>query len=166
MRKIAQAYKIASKAILFFMVLVYPCQSQAQCNPNLWSKVYHPERLLVRRMCAIVTGTIVDATNGKNRDGCRHEADGDGHCWIKLDAGREKFLSEGNLIHQGGNLVFEPMCRYRVTQKDAMAVCKNWKQKLMLPPVGTHVRITGSWVFDMAHKHSEIHPVTRIEVLL
>jgi hypothetical protein len=36
-----------------------------------------------------VTGTIVDATNGKQTDGVRHEKDGDTHGWLEVDSGFE-----------------------------------------------------------------------------
>jgi hypothetical protein len=57
------------------------------------------------------------------------------------------------------------MCRYRVTQADAQAVCRNWKQKLIIPLVGSHVRITGAFVTDLQHGHNEIHPVSSIAVI-
>src|SRR5205807_9114160 len=50
-----------------------------QCDDTLWDHVYHPQRLIVKQQCISVTGTIVDATNGKKPDGVRHEADGDTH---------------------------------------------------------------------------------------
>lgn len=54
----------------------------AQCDTSLWNHVYNPERLIVKQQCIAVTGTIVDATNGRRRDGVRHEADGDTHGWL------------------------------------------------------------------------------------
>lgn len=136
------------------------------CDDSLWKKhIYHSYRLQVDNPCTVATGVIVDATHGKNKDGCRHEADGDGHCWLKLDPGQEQFLNQGNLDKQEGNLVFEPICRYRVTQEDAKAACKNYKQPLVIPPVGTHVRMVGAAVTDLQHGHKEFHPVWSITVL-
>lgn len=60
--------------------------SGAQCDANLWSHVYYPQRLIVNKQCAEVTGTIVDATNGRERDGVRHEQDGDTHGWLNVDS--------------------------------------------------------------------------------
>lgn len=38
--------------------------------------------------------------------------------------------------------------------------------KIVIPPVGTHVKLTGSWVMDDNHAHwNEIHPVMKIEEL-
>lgn len=135
------------------------------CDETLFKHLYNSDRLHIQQRCATVTGTIIDASHGKNKDGCRHEADGDGHCFLKLDAGQDKFINAKNIANEDGALVFEPMCRYRVTQEDAKAVCKNWKQKIMLPSVGSHVRATGVWVLDAEHGHMELHPITSIEIL-
>jgi hypothetical protein len=138
------------------------------CDPSLWQHVYNPNRLVVKQQCIGATGIIVDATKGKNKDGARHEADGDGHNWLKLDPGQEALLLPGNVATQQGNLVFEIICRYRVTQADAKTACQNFKSAVVLPPIGTHVRVWGSLIEDMDHKpiHREIHPVTRIDVLV
>jgi hypothetical protein len=136
------------------------------CDDSLWHRVYNPERLIVHNICASVTGTIVDATNGKHKDGVRHEADGDCHGWIKLDAGQEKYLNAGNFSDEDGNLVYEIVCLYKVTQKDAVASCAGYTNKVKLAPIGAHVRISGSWVQDTNHsKWNELHPVSSIEVL-
>jgi hypothetical protein len=154
--------------IVFAFLWLYPVAIRAQsCDPSLWKHVYHPKRLSVKNACISVTGVIVDATKGKNKDGARHEADGDGHNWLKLDPGQKNVLLSGNVSTQQGNLVFEIICRYRVTQADAKAACKDFKSTVVLPPIGAHVRITGSLIADLDHKpiHSEIHPVTSIEVI-
>jgi len=148
------------------MALFCPAARAQSCDPSLWQHVYHPKRLIVIQECAAVTGTIVDATNGKRKDGMRHEADGDTHGWLKLDPGQEQFLNDGNRSAEGGNLVFEIVCKFRVTQKDAIGACRNFKSSVALPPVGSHVRITGTFVQDTNHQQwNEIHPVTSIEVI-
>ncbi|SRR6266568_3236567 len=135
------------------------------CDESLWAHTYHEQRLQVAERCASVTGITVDATKGKRKIGCRSEADGDLHCWLKLDAGQEQYINQKNFGLQGGNLVYEPECQHRVTQEDAKQACKNWKQELQLAPIGAHVRITGAAVLDTQHGHREIHPVSSIEVL-
>src|SRR5215472_16157819 len=40
------------------------------CDLSLWRHVYNPSRL-VRKGCLTVTGTMVDATKGRQKDGCR-----------------------------------------------------------------------------------------------
>lgn len=136
------------------------------CDASLWQHVYNPNRLEVHRNCVSVTGTIVDATHGKRKDGVRKEADGDCHGWLKLDAGEGSYLNDGNMSDEEGNLVYEVVCLFPVKQKDAVAACQGYKNKVKLAPVGSHVRITGSWVKDDNHaRWNEIHPVTSITLL-
>lgn len=136
-----------------------------QCDDALWSHVYHSYRLIVHQKCVSVTGTIVDATNGGQRDGVRHEADGDTHGWLKVDPPYQNLLNAGNNNNEGGNLVFEIICKYPVTQTDAKAACSNYQNKVNIPPVGSHVRIVGVYVQDTFHAQwMEIHPVTSISV--
>jgi hypothetical protein len=140
--------------------------ADAGCDPNLWNHVYHPQRLIVKHQCISVTGTIVDATGGKQRDGVRHEADGDTHGWLKPDPQFENLLNDGNRSAEGGNLVFEIVCRFRVTQQDAKAACQGYKDQIVIPPVGSHVQIVGTYVQDTFHAQwMEIHPVTSITVV-
>ena len=154
--------------VVLVLVVAVTASSQrrfkGECDDSLWDHVYNHQRLEIHR-CVAVTGTFVDATAGRAKDGCRHESDGDGHCFLKLAPGQEQFLNAKNMQNEEGNLVFEPMCQYRVTQKDAMQVCKNWKQDIALPPLGSRVRITGVFVTDLQHGHQELHPISHIEVL-
>ena len=136
------------------------------CDQSLLDHVYNPERLIVKEDCVSVTGTIVDATDGKRRDGIRHEADGDTHGWLKLDPGFEDLLNDGNLQAEGGNLVFEIVCKFRVTQQDAKPACQGYHSPLKIPAIGSHVRIVGRYVQDTFHdRWNEIHPVTSITVM-
>jgi hypothetical protein len=137
------------------------------CDQTLWTHVYHPQRLKIIQSCITVTGTLRDATRGRQKDGCRHEADGDGHCFLELDPQFASLLLPGNKEAEMGYLVFEPVCRYKVTQKDALSACVHYHQPLVVPPVGSHISLTGALITDLDHQplHNEIHPVTRIELL-
>jgi len=139
------------------------------CDPAISDHVYHPNRLIVKEDCIAVTGAIVDATATQSvhqPDGVRHEKDGDTHGWLKLDSGFENLLNAGNKSDEGGNLVFEIICRFPVTQTDAKAACQGYTDAVVLPPVGSHVRIIGRYVQDTFHaKWMEIHPVTSITVI-
>jgi hypothetical protein len=139
----------------------------AQCDASLWMHVYNAERLIVHAQCIAITGTIVDATNGKQHDGVRHEKDGDTHGWLKLDAPFDTLINDGNRSKEGSNLVFEIVCRFHVTQTDAEPACPaSYHTTVTLPPVGSHVRMVGSYVMDNNHdKWMEIHPVTSITVI-
>lgn len=136
------------------------------CDSTLWNHVYHPTRLMVKAACVTVTGTIVDATSGRQSDGVRHEADGDTHGWLKVDPQFESMLNAGNTSAEGGNLVFEIICRYPVTQKDAQSACSGYTDHVGLPAVGSHVSLTGTYVQDTFHAQwNEIHPVSSISVV-
>lgn len=140
--------------------------AKANCDESLWRHVYKPERLKVIQKCVAMTGTIVDATAGKRRDGLRHEADGDTHGWLKPDPGFETLLLPGNKRSEGGNLVFEAVCQFPVKQQDAVEACRGYRSMVVIPPVGSHVRIVGTLVQDQNHdKWAEIHPVSSIEVI-
>jgi len=163
--------KIADESMLIGRVWLCPTSATvaAGCDDSLWHHVYNSTRLQVHQMCVTVTGTIVDATATRktpSKDGVRHEADGDCHGWLKLDPGQEKYLNAGNMSDEGGNLVYEIVCLFPVTQKDAISVCKGYKSPVKMAPVGSHVKMTGSWVMDDNHQHwNELHPVSSIEVI-
>jgi hypothetical protein len=145
--------------------IVLPAVSTA-CDPTLWDHVYHPQRLVVKQACISVTGTIVDATAGKSHDGVRHEADGDTHGWLQLDPQFQNLLNAGNQSNEGGNLVFEIVCKFPVTQADAKLSCANFKDTLVIPPINSRVQITGTYVQDTNHAQwMEIHPVSTITVI-
>jgi hypothetical protein len=138
------------------------------CGDGLWRHVYNPKRLLVKQDCITVTGVIVDATATQSRhqsDGVRHEGDGDTHGWLKVDPQFASLLNAGNASDEGGNLVFELVCHYTVKQTDAKAACVGFKDHTKIPPVGTHVAISGTFAQDTNHsKWNEIHPVSSITV--
>jgi len=141
--------------------------SMTGCGDGLWQHVYHPSRLIVLQDCVTVTGEMVDATQDQAHhqpDGVRHEGDGDTHGWLKVDPQFADLINAGNTSDEGGNLVFEIVCHYSVTQPDAKPACAGFVDHTTIPPVGTHVAITGTLVREKNHKQwNEIHPVSRIE---
>jgi hypothetical protein len=158
------AFTIVASAVFAVSTLA----QSPTCDETLWKHVYNPSRLVVQEKCVTVTGTIVDATAGEKihqKDGVRHEPDGDTHGWLKLDPGQEKFVNDVNKRDEQGNLIFEIVCMYPRKQVDARAACLGFKNAVKLPPVGSHVVITGTWVSDQDHGGwLEIHPVTSIVV--
>lgn len=147
--------------------LAAPLSSTTGCDATLWDHVYNPQRLIVKQSCISVTGTIVDATNGKRSDGVRKEADGDTHGWLKVDPQFKNLLNAGNMSDEGGNLVYEIVCKFNVSQADAKGACPlTYHTPVQLPAVGTHVQIFGSYVQDTNHaRWMEIHPVSKITVI-
>ena len=113
----------------------------------------------------------MDATANQSKhqaDGTRHEKDGDTHGWLNLDAGFESLLNAGNMSDEGGNLVFEIICRFPIssTAPDAKTACQGYTDNVTIPPIGSRVRIVGRYVQDTFHKKwMEIHPVTSITVI-
>ena len=140
----------------------------AQSDDSLWDHVYNPQCLIVKQKCIAVTGTMVDASHGQHPDGIRHEADGDTNGWLDLDPQFKNLLNAGNMSDEGGNLVFEIVCEFRVTQADAKPACAaSYHSPVQLLPVGSHVCIVGSYVQDTNHaQRMEIHPVTSIELIV
>ena len=143
--------------------------SMIGCGDGRWQHVYHPSRLLVRQDCMTVTGVIVDATASQSHhqaDSARHEDDGDTHGWLKVDPQFATLINAGNTSDEDGNLVFELVCHYTVRRPDdAKATCAGFTDHTVIPPVGTHVAIKGTFAQEKNHKKwNEIHPVSSIEV--
>jgi hypothetical protein len=128
--------------------------SSNECDQTLWNHVYNPARLQVVDTCKSVTGII---------ESKRVEKDGDYHIRVKLDPQFSNLINSANVQNQFGDLVVEPICVNKVTQADAISACQNFHQNISIPPIGSHVNITGSYVLDKEHGNwAEIHPVTSI----
>ncbi len=75
-------------------------------------------------------------------------------------------LRPANSTGQHGDLVLEPVCVRSPTQVDAVAACTGYRSPVAVPAVGTHVRVTGAYVYDLDHGGwAELHPVTTIRVV-
>lgn len=124
------------------------------CDETIWKHVYNPSRLKVLDKCKTVTGTITE----------RHaEDDGDEHFLLKLDPGQETLLKKNNLTKKDGNLVIEAVCINNIGRKKAKGACNGYVNHVVLPKVGDHVRVTGSYVLDSHNGWAEIHPITKVE---
>jgi hypothetical protein len=137
------------------------------CGDGLWRHVYNPTRLLVKDNCMTVTGVIVDATAKRFPDGVVHAADGDAHGWLKVDPPFAHLVDSGDVSYQGGNLVFEVICHFATAQASAKPACAGFNDHTTIPPVGSHVAVTGSLVHDTQRSGigwNEIHPVSSIKV--
>ena len=104
--------------------------------------------------CQTVTGTIAK----------QHASDdGDIDIELTLDPQFANLLNKGNLTNLNGNLNIEAICQAAV-QPDipaASPACSG-VGKLVVPPVGAHVQVTGSYVLDTNHGWMEIHPISVI----
>jgi hypothetical protein len=123
------------------------------------SHVYKPNRLQVLQPCVTASGTIAFE---------RKEADGDYHTGLKLDPQYADLVNACNATCLGGaehgDLVLEPVCELAVTQADAVSACVGYHNPLVIPPVGSHVTVSGPHVLDLDHGWLEIHPVATIAV--
>lgn len=129
---------------------------------NPLANVYHPDRLKLVAACKTVDGII---------ETIRHEADGDYHFDLKLDAPYAGLINSGNVRDQHGWLVAEivpadePGCLPGQPPKPVSGTynygyCTG--ADITTPPIGTHVGVTGPYVLDQDHGWMEIHPAWRI----
>lgn len=130
--------------------------SGGNCDTTVWKYVYNPGRLQVIEMCKTVTGVIEESSANK---------DGDQHMLIKLDKGQETLLTKRNIQKKQGDLVLEAVCANNVSQKKVGNTCSGYVNKIKIPAVGAHVKVTGSYVIDSHNGWAEIHPITKIELL-
>jgi hypothetical protein len=56
------------------------------------------------------------------------------------------------------------VCEHKVTQPDAVQACQGFQSAVKVPPLQTHVKVLGSYVWDTEADHGwmEIHPATSI----
>jgi len=133
-----------------------PASPTSDCDNALWKYVYDPDRLQVLEKCKTVTGVIEES----NAD-----PDGDQHMLLKLDKGQKDLINKKNKKKKEGDLVVEVVCANNITRKRAMGACTGYANHIVLPSVGEHVRVTGTYVLDSHNGWTEIHPVTRIDKL-
>jgi len=128
------------------------------------ANVYHPARLGLVRACQTVTGSVRLV---------EYEEDGDVHFNIALDPPFTHLLNRGNVADQRGQLVAEivpadePSCTKGrppyVPSIHNFGVCTG--ANIVSPGVGSHVSVTGPYVYDRQHGWMEIHPVWQIVTL-
>jgi hypothetical protein len=134
-----------------------PTPLTPQCDPTLWTHVYDPSRLKVSSSCQTVTGVIAS----------EHASDdGDIDMPLTLDAPFTNLLNKGNMTDLGGNLNIEAICQaaFHSDIPAAPVACGSFKGSVLIPPVGAHVQVTGSYVLDTNHGWMEIHPASVITV--
>jgi hypothetical protein len=131
--------------------------ASSACSGDPHAHVYHPDRLQLLAACVTVAGTIESDTP---------QADGDEHVRLRLDPGQtcagQLCLNGGNASGQRGDLLLEPVCQHGPTQEDAIATCSGWQNGMVVPPVGTHVIVSGPWVLDLDHGWNELHPLEAV----
>ncbi len=126
------------------------------CDTSLWKYVYNRKRLQVTDICKTVTGVIEESSANE---------DGDHHMLLKLDAGQEDLLTKTNRKKKQGYLVIEAVCANKTTLGKVGNTCNGYINKIQIPKLGEHVKVTGSLVIDTHNGWAEIHPITKIEII-
>ncbi|MEO7562161.1 MAG: hypothetical protein ABIT07_06160 [Ferruginibacter sp.] len=130
--------------------------TSVDCDTSLWKYVYNPDRLKVIDKCKTVTGVIEESSV---------DEDGDQHMLLKLDSGQGDLLTKENKKKKQGDLVIEAVCANNTTLKKVGNTCEGYVNKIQIPTLGAHVKVTGSLVIDSHNGWEEIHPITKIELL-
>lgn len=137
-------------------ISVIDSNKSIDCDTTLWRYVYNPERLQIVDKCKTVTG-IIEESNA--------DEDGDQHMLLKLDKGQEDLLAKKNKKKKQGDLVIEAVCANKTTLKKVGDICNSYINKIQILKLGDHVKVTGSLVVDTHNGWTEIHPITKIELL-
>jgi len=131
-------------------------QSPGGCDASLWNHVYNPTRLQQLAPCLRATGVITESDA---------DPDGDQHFLLKLDPGQDSLVNHRNAKKKGGDLVLEIVCANPTTMKKVKSACTGYSNPIAIPVVGAHVRVTGTYVLDSHNGWTEIHPVSRMDLL-
>jgi hypothetical protein len=126
------------------------------CDESMWSHVYNPTRLQNLAPCVALTGTVEESNV---------DDDGDQHFLLKLDAGQDAFVNKTNDKKKKGDLVVEIVCANPVSLPKAKSACAGYTNGIAKPAVGAHVKAIGSYVIDSHNGWTEIHPVTKLQLL-
>jgi hypothetical protein len=118
--------------------------------------VYNPDRLKKLNPCIAVTGTVAASVA---------DEDGDQHFLLMIDRGQESLLTRRNEKKKGGFIVVEIVCANPARFQEAKSACAGYTNRIALPGVDEHVRVTGTYVLDSHNGWAEIHPASRIEKL-
>jgi hypothetical protein len=126
------------------------------CDTALWAHVYNPGRLEVYNPCVTVNGVIEESSA---------DGDGDQHMLLRLDKGFESYVNERNEKKKNGCIVIEAICVNEIKKKKVGSACEGYINNVLLPDIGAHVKVTGSFVNDTHNGWNEIHPISKIEVI-
>jgi len=160
-QKLWVVFSIVIAASLFPLSYSLPAATAAvtqksktpQCDKSLWQHVFLPTRLHIVNPCITTTG-VIKSINAEN--------DGDFH--IGLLADNSSLINQANIKFENGDLVLEVICQNPVSRPEVGSACNNFNHPpISIPPVGSHLAVTGSYVLDTRNNNwAEIHPVTSI----
>jgi len=133
-----------------------PSGYKPECDSALWKHVWKSERLEVFDWCKTVTGVIEEI---------KEDGDGDTHMHLRLDAGQENLVNDKNAEKKNGCLIIEAICVNKISKKKAVQPCEGLINNVLIPSVGSHVSVKGSYVKDSHNGWMEIHPITKLEII-
>lgn len=144
---------VAAAALLAGLRYRGTAPDAAGCDPDLWQHVYRPTRLEILNRCTAVAGRVTEI---------HRNADGDVH--VKVDPDDASVLNLINVVRRSG-LIVEIVCDHPSAQRDVEAACAGFNSKIAAPAAGDRIRATGAYVKDTENGWTEIHPVSKIDVL-
>jgi hypothetical protein len=153
-RRIAPIIVVAAAAAVFAGLRYRgTAPDAAGCDPDLWQHVYRPNRLELLNRCTAVAGRVTAV---------HRNADGDLH--VEVDPDDPSVLNVINAV-RGDRLIVEAICDHESAQRDVRAACAGFTSKIAAPAAGDRIRATGAYVKDTENGWTEIHPVSKIDVL-
>ena len=130
--------------------------SSSDCDPSLWDRVYHPERLQIVKNCIEITGTIKAVAQF---------GDGDAHILLLPDQKYAKLVNFFNKLYDRDSLILEIVCQGEIEEKEIADTCHGYQNQISRPIPGKHIRVWGDYVIDKTYGWAEIHPVSKIDIL-
>lgn len=131
-------------------------RSSLNCNYNIWSHVYNPDRLKILDSCVMVSGVIIESSP---------DGDGDQHMLLKLDPGQQNLLSSPNSKLNRDVIIIEAICVNNISKNKVGNACDGYVNNVDLPKLKDHVQVTGSYVIDSHNGWGEIHPISKIDLI-
>jgi hypothetical protein len=127
--------------------------AKPHCDASLWSHVYDPQRLQIRNDCQTVTGVIMQQHDN---------SDGDIDIRVAVDPAYAHLLNDANMTKLNGWLQTEAICQAPIQPQSAgpQRACTGFAGSVTVPPVGTRVLVTGTYVLDANHGWMELHPIS------
>jgi hypothetical protein len=134
------------------------------CQSDPLAGVHDPDRLTVLQKCATFVGTV-------SRAPALNPSDGDVTFNATPDPAYVSILNAANRAEGGLHLEIVPRDQPGCTPGQPVTVgstnnlgnCSGLD--VVFPPLGAHVRVTGTWVLDTSNNWNEIHPVWKVEIL-
>jgi hypothetical protein len=133
-----------------------------KCDNRLWQFVHPSEQLKMVQECVTVTG-IVDSIGSEGALGKQTD---NYQFLLKPDPGYRDMVDGLNLVLQQGDLVIQMDCARLNVKSEAAASCQGIANSIVLPEVGDHIQVTGSFVYNPVFLGkfgwNEIRPVSDI----